>query len=324
MLSRVAESIYWMNRYLERADNIARFIDVNYYLSLDLPSGEGEQWSPLVATTGGLAQFEERCGDATRSSVIEFLAFDRDNPNSILRCVEAARENARAVRDQISTGAFEQINTFYLMVRGNAARRGVVSDPHPFLAKVRTAGHLLEGIDDATTSRSEGWHWGRLGRMLERADKTSRILDVKYFILLPAVTDVGSPLDDLQWGALLKSASALEMYRRRHGRISPDAVAGFLLLDRDFPRSIQFCLARADESLRAISGSPPGTFSNPAEQLLGRLRSMLAYSGIDEIVAAGLHEFLDLLQTDLNRIDDEIFERFFALRPAAAAGGDDQ
>lgn len=312
-----------MNRYLERADNIARFIDVNDHLSLDVPGGD-EQWLPLVATTAALPQFHQRYDRANRTNVIRFLAFDRDNPDSILRCVERARENARSVRDQITIETWEEINTFYLMVRQEAELETATADPHAFLSNVKTAGSLVEGVIDSTTSRSEGWHWGRIGRMLERADKTSRILDVKYFILLPAVTDVGTPLDDLQWAALLKSASALEMYRKRYGRISPERVAEFLLLDREFPRSVQFCLHLADLSLRMITGTQADTFSNPAEQLLGRLGSMLAYSGIEEIVAAGLHEFLDQLQSDINRVDDAIYDRFFALRPAGAATGGNQ
>ena len=323
MLSRVADAIYWMNRYLERADNIARFIDVNYHLSLDLRGGD-EQWLPLVATTAALPQFHERFDRPTRGNVIKFLAFDRENPDSILSCVERARENARAVRDQITIETWEEINTFYLMVRHEAALDNVTGDPHRFLSNVKTTGGLIQGVTDATTSRSEGWHWGRIGRMLERAEKTSRILDVKYFILLPAVTDVGTPLDDLQWTALLKSASALEMYRKRYGRIAPERVAEFLLLDREFPRSVQFCLHLADVSLRTITGTQGETFSNPAEQMLGRLGSMLAYSGIEEIVTAGLHEFLDQLQRDLNTVDDAIHDGFFALRPAAATIGGNQ
>lgn len=323
MLSRVADSIYWMNRYLERADNIARFIDVNYHLTLDVRTGD-EQWLPLIATAAALPQFHERYDRPTRGNVIKFLAFDRENPDSILSCVERARENARAVRDQITIESWEEINSLYLMVRHEAALDNVTADPYRFLSSVKTAGSLIQGVIDATTSRSEGWHWGRIGRMLERADKTSRLLDVKYFILLPAVTDVGTPLDDLQWTALLKSASALEMYRKRFGRIAPERVAEFLLLDRTFPRSVQFCVHLADLSLRTITGTQSATFSNRAEQMLGRLGSMLAYSGIGEIVSAGLHEFLDQLQRDLNTVDDAIYEGFFALRPAGAAMGGNQ
>ncbi|MGH2829403.1 MAG: alpha-E domain-containing protein [Actinomycetota bacterium] len=316
MLSRVADAIYWMTRSIERAENIARIVDVNNNLLLDAP-GIAEQWEPLVSTTADLPLFRKHFGEPTRSNVIHFLTFDAANPNSIARCMGTARENARAVRDQISSEMWEQVNTLYHTVRaadGLPAGDALAT----FLRRVRTEAHRFEGITDATMSRSEGWHFGRLGRMLERADKTSRIIDVKYFILLPDVSEVGTPVDDLQWTAVLKSASAFEMYRKRHGRISPDSVAEFLVLDRGFPRSIQFCLAHAEESLRAISGSAPGTFHNPAEQLLGRLRSMLGYADIGEIIGAGLHEFLDMLQTDMNRVGDAAHDTFFALRPAGA------
>jgi uncharacterized alpha-E superfamily protein len=151
--------------------------------------------------------------------------------------------------------------------------------------------------------------------MIERADKTSRILDVKYFILLPKPADVGTPYDDIQWLALLRSASALEMYRQRHGRISPVNVVKFLVLDKEFPRAILHCLTRANESLHSISGTPPGSFSNAAEQRLGQLRAELAYTQAEEVIAGGLHEFIDDFQKRLNFVGDAVFESFFAKRP---------
>jgi uncharacterized alpha-E superfamily protein len=147
------------------------------------------------------------------------------------------------------------------------------------------------------------------------------LLDVKYFILLPSVTDVGTPLDDIQWAAVLRSASALEMYRKRHGPIIPDQIIEFLVLDREFPRSVHYCLTTANDSLHAISGTPVGMYRNPAEQHLGRLRAELAYTDTRQIVAIGLHEFLDGLQKKLNLVDQSIFDTFFALRPIGASAG---
>lgn len=177
------------------------------------------------------------------------------------------------------------------------------------------ASHLFAGVMDATMTHNEGWHFGQLGRLLERADKTGRILDVKYYILLPAVTDVGSSLDDLQWIALLKSASAYEMYRKRQYRITPRSVTEFLILNREFPRSILFCLLEAERSLHKISGTTPGTWRTDSDRTLGRLRSELDYLTIDEIIQQGLHEFLDSLQIRLNDVGDKIFSDFFALEP---------
>ncbi|MDF0650333.1 MAG: hypothetical protein CV081_04785 [Nitrospira sp. LK265] len=315
MLSRVASSIYWLNRYIERAENYARFMEVNLNLSLDLPRGTTEQWEPLVATTGDHERFTGRYGKATRETVIQFLLADATNSNSILSCLLAARENARTVREVISTEMWEQVNRFYLMVRDGVSKGLSSKTLHTFLTDVKANSHLFLGITDATMSHGEGWHFARLGRLLERADKTSRILDVKYFMLLPTVAEVGTPFDIIQWSALLKSASALEMYCKQHGRISPNTVAEFLILNPNFPRAIRYCLIKAEDSLHAIVGSESDRHSNLAEKRLGRLRSEMDYADMADILSAGLHEFFDDFQLKLNRTDDAIYETFFALRP---------
>ncbi|MEA5499568.1 alpha-E domain-containing protein [Limnoraphis robusta Tam1] len=316
MLSRVASSVYWLNRYVERAENIARFVDVNRNLLLDSPSGLEQQWQPLVLITADLELFEERYGQATAENVIQFLTFDASYPNSILSCLKAARENARSIREIISSEMWEQVNEFYMMVRDAANGKNPYDLPE-FFYKVKLNGHLFAGIMDATMSHNECWHFGNIGRLLERADKTSRILDVKYYILLPSVQDVGTTLDEIQWIALLKSTSAYEMYRKRQKRhqITPYGVVEFLILDREFPRSIQYCFIHAEQSLHQITGTHSGTWHNPAERELGRLRSELDYLSIDEITEIGLHEFLDNLQRRINLIGDKMFETFFALEP---------
>lgn len=314
MLSRVAESIYWMSRYIERAENVARFVDVNLQLILDQPTGMQAQWDPLVATTGDDEVFEERYGEATREAVLKFLSFDTENPNSIISCLRAARENARSIRENISSEMWEQLNDAYLMVT-ETSEKWAMAEPHQFFTDIKVASHLFMGQTDNIMSHSEGWHFCQLGRLIERADKTSRIVDVKYFILLPSVSDVNTPFDDIQWGALLHSASAFEMYRKTHGLIAPNKVVAFLLLDREFPRSVLYCISKAEESLHAISGTPLETFSNSAEQGLGQLRSEFAYAQVDQILHSGLHEFLDAFQTKLNDVGADIYKTFFALRP---------
>ncbi|HYR62237.1 MAG TPA: alpha-E domain-containing protein [Actinomycetota bacterium] len=321
MLSRVADSIYWLSRYTERAENMARFIDVNLRLALDLPPGTGEQWEPLVLITADLPLFNEHYDVPSRANIIEFLSFDEDNPNSICRCLAAARDNARSVREAISSEMWEQINRFYHLSRTTQFRGLVHSDPYTFFSRIRQESLLFAGVVDATMSHDEGWHFARLGRQLERADKTSRMLDVKYFLLLPTVSDVGTPLDDLQWSALLRSASALEAFRKRYGRISPKRVAEFLILDRYFPRSIRHCLLAAQDSLRTLSGSAVGNFSNGAEQRLGRLAAGFNYAAVSEIIAAGLHQFLDNFQRDLNEVGESIYATFFARRPEGGPSG---
>ncbi|MGI0487314.1 alpha-E domain-containing protein [Pantanalinema rosaneae CENA516] len=318
MLSRVADSIYWLNRYVERAENVARFVEVNINLLLDSPAGTAQQWEPLILTSGDLPLFQKRYGDASAENVVQFLTFDKDYPNSILSCLRAARENARSVREIISSEMWQQVNSFYLMVT-EAAESQSLSDLGTvvkFFDDVKQASHLFAGLMDATMTHNEGWHFGQIGRLIERADKTARILDVKYFILLPSVKDIGGTLDQLQWMALLKSASAYEMYRKRGlHRIEPTEIAEFLILDQEFPRSVRSCITRAEQSLHHITDTPVGTWRTPIERVLGRLRTDLDYLTIDDIVQTGLHEFLDNLQSRMNDVGEKIFETFFALEP---------
>ena len=313
MLSRVASSIYWISRYVERAENLARFIDVTFNFILDSPQNVREQWQPLISTTADDEIFAERYGSASRENAIRFLAFDSQYPNSILSCLSIARENARSIREAISTEMWEQLNSFYHNVVAATRHPGILDSPQDFCQEVRSASQQFKGVTDATMSHGEGWHFARLGRMLERADKTSRILDVKYYMLLPTIGEVGTPTDDLQWSAVLRSVSGFEMFRKRHGIITPKKIVGFLVLDRLFPRAIMHCIDSANQSLHAIVGSPEDTFWNPAEKELGQLRSALAYSDTKEILRHGLHEFLDSLQTQINQVGAAIFQTFFAV-----------
>jgi uncharacterized alpha-E superfamily protein len=324
MLSRVADSIYWMSCYIERAENIARVIDVNLRLVLDLPVVSKQQWEPLVTITGDRELFISKYGTSNRETVIQFLAFDSDYPNSILSCLRSARQNAQSIREIISTEMWESINDFYLFVSSAGARQMALEHPHAFFTEVKLSSQKFIGIREGTFSHGEGWHFLRLGCLIERAEKTTRILDVKYFILLPSAEYLGTTFDNIQWSAVLKSASALEMYRKQYHRILPKRVCNFLLFDRYFPRAIHYCVIRSEEALHKITGSQPGTYSNQAERRLGRLRAELDYSDIDEVFDNGLHQYLDSLQCKLNEADDAIFETFFALRPPATAARKEQ
>jgi uncharacterized alpha-E superfamily protein len=317
LLSRVADAVYWLGRYIERAENVARFLDVNHNLMLDLPHDYSDQWQPIVDTTGDRAPFLERYGSATKANVVRFLAFDPENPNSIYSCILLARENARSVRETISSEMWQQINSLYLMITAES-RNSEPPDLPTFCHQVRMGCHLIHGILHVTMSHNEAWQFIRLGTLLERADKTTRILDVKYFILLPSVSDVGTPYDDVQWSAVLKSVSGFEMYRKRHGRIAPERIVEFLLLDNEFPRSFRYCISLADRALHYITGVPVSNYSCPSEQRLGLLRSELDFTAVDAILAGGLHEFCDAVQTKMNTIDECISGDFFAQRPLAA------
>ena len=318
MLSREAESVYWMSRYIERAENIARFVEVNGHLMLDLPMDPIRQWEPLVQATGDQDLYTKHYETFTRQGVIEFLTFDRRNPNSIVSCLNAAREDARIVRDVISSEMFESINRLFLKVQSTRLRR-VLESPYDFYTDIKQASHLFNGIKNGTMTHGEAWHFCSMGDHIERADKTSRILDVKYFILLPSVQDVNTPFDNIQWSAVLKSTSGLEMYRKEFGPITPPNVFEFLILDLDFPRSIRHCLAEVLRSMRIIVGSSEGSMLSPAERAMGNLGARLDYTTIQEIIGGGLHEFLDDFQTQLNDVHSRIHETFFEVRDVGSS-----
>jgi uncharacterized alpha-E superfamily protein len=316
LLARVADSVYWLSRYVERAENIARYIGVNLNLQLDLPMAPSQQWQPLIDTTGDAALFKERYGEANQDNVIEFLAYDDEYPNSIASCLEAARENARSVRETITPEMWTQINSMYLHILSNRE----IPEPEQMLDTFREISlncHLFQGITDATMSHNEAWSFLRLGRQLERADKTSRILDVKYFMLLPSLRDIGTPYDDIHWAAVLKSVSGFEMYRKKYGRIKPPDVVEFLVMDREFPRAILHCISDANECLHRITGTPHGSFRFRSEQLLGQLEGELNFGSVTDILRGGLHEYLDGLQTQMNDIDASLRGDFLAQSQAA-------
>jgi uncharacterized alpha-E superfamily protein len=313
VLSRTADAACWMSRYVERAENVARLVDVSLSLALDLAPRGRDFWKPVVATTGDLLRFLDRAPETTRETALEFLAFDEQNPNSLVSCLRAARENARSVRQVLSTDLWEHLNSAALDFAGPAARERAAADPHAFFRDVRLSGRLFEALTDDTLSHGELWHFCRLGRHQERADKTARILDVRSYLHLADEADA-----DLEWSAVLRSTSALELYRRRHGRFQEDRVVDFLLLDREFPRSVHHNLIGLEETLHAISGSPRGTFANPAEQLAGQLRSDLAYASARDVLAEGLHDYLDRLQYRLNVLGDAVAESFFGFKPVSA------
>ena len=309
LLSRVADSVYWMGRYIERAENVARFIGVNLNLQIDLPLAPSQQWQPLIDTSGDTEAFKERYGVATQVRVIEWLAYHQENPSSIASCLRYARENGRSVRETISSEMWAQVNSMYLQIQTQRS----LPEPERMLdafREIRMGCHLFEGVTDATMSHNEAWHFMRLGRMLERADKTSRILDVKYFMLLPSVRDVGTPYDDIHWTAVLKSVSGFEMYRKKHGRITPSDVVDFLVMDNEFPRAVRFCMKSASESLQSITGTPVGAFRYRSEQLMGQLRAELDFTSVDTVIRNGLHEYLDRLQLKMNGIDNSLRDDF--------------
>lgn len=316
MLSRVANSLFWFGRYTERAENYARFIDVNFNLSIDLPSEIKEQWQPLITTTGDEELFNSLFkGKSTRENSIYFLAFDKRNPNAIISTVEAARENLRIVRDTVPREMWEVVNDLHFYVQQAFKKKTwKLEDPKDCFKHIKSRLQLLNGIAFDTMPRTQVWYFVKMGQFLERADKTSRVLDVKYHTLLPSVDEVGTPLDFLHWVALLKSVSGFNAYRKTYGKISPTSIVEYLVLNRHFPRSILFCLMGAENCLHEISEAKMG-YSNPAEKAIGNLRSDLEFADVNEVVKLGLHEYLDRLQIRLNEILSAVHEQYFKIQP---------
>jgi uncharacterized alpha-E superfamily protein len=313
MLSRVAHSLYWMSRYIERAENIARLLEVNLQFLLDFQRYDDahlkEHWGSILASSGDEELFARYYPAADSRTVTEFFSFDVRNPSSILSCVNAARENARMIRDQISLEMWETINELYLFLKARSTTDLWVSGPYEFFQDIKRNSHLFQGLTDSTYSRSEGWEFIQFGKYLERANKTARILDVKYHILLPSATDVGGALDTAQWQAVLRSASALEAYRRFYVReILPWKVGEFLIFSDSFPRSVHFCMVQIDEFLRRILGETGARPRTEAARASRRLLADLQSLTITEVLDRGLHEFLEETQKSLDLIGEEVVQ----------------
>src|SRR5262245_19030370 len=275
MLSRVANSLYWMSRYLERAENIERIVDVNLQLLLDFRNLNdrrlADHWMPIVQSTGDEAAFLKQHPKATGQAVTEFLVFQTENPNSLVSSICQARENARTVRDQLTVEMWEELNRLYLFVRSPQARQVWRADPGEFFQEIKGSSLQIIGLMFATLLRNEGWWFTQEGKFIERADKTSRMLDLRQPAGLRQNGNTDST-EALEWSAILRSCSAWDAYKSLHGaEVHPRLVARFLLLNPDFPRSVRYCVTQLNQALRSISGVPEGRFCNEAERLAGRL-----------------------------------------------------
>lgn len=310
MLSRVANSMYWLGRYLERAENYARFLEVNFNLMLDLPPDLKEQWEAIMQSTDDDNLFVKKYKHHNKKNVINFLAFDTSNPNSIISSVNFARENARIIRDNLSKEAWEKMNELYHFVKKSSEEKNFKNGaPKYFFETVKNQILLLYGLDDSTVAKTEGWFFKQLGLYIERADKTSRILDVKYHILLPTPQMVGSPLDFLHWNALLKSVSGYNTYKKFYPNINPEGIVEFMILNKYFPRSVLYCLTMIEHSLNQVS-----TKNNSAKREIKKLVNELNNSNATDIIYSGLHEYIDNLQFKINGISDKIDENFFQIK----------
>jgi uncharacterized alpha-E superfamily protein len=314
MLSRVANNLFWMSRHIERAENIARMLDVTYRMSL-LPyrvMAPGEPWAehwalPLVINGLATGYYERFPGPVSADNVLRFMVFDAANPSSVYSCVQAARENARTVRGAITSEMYENLNSLWLEMRGYDFVRLQAGGVSEFFDWVKTRSHQFRGVTVGTMLRDEGYAFIRLGTFMERADNTARILEVKYHTLLPSVDDVGGAVDYYQWGALLRSVSAFDAYRKVYRDvITPMRVAELLILRDDVPRSLHACFNEIYDIVKLLSnGAAP-----EAERLAGELHAQLHYGRVERIFEQGLHEYITECLDRIEDLSNELTRHF--------------
>jgi uncharacterized alpha-E superfamily protein len=320
LLSRYADCIFWLARYIERAENLARILDVNETFSRD--SHGGQNWRSILQLHADEKRFFASGYQISAESVLRFYVIDPNNPTSIVSTVRAARENARTLRPLISTEMWVQLNIFYNRLAMLGAADLAPGRLSALFASIKEACQTHTGITEGTFFRDQGWYFYQLGRSIERADQTTRLLDIKYHLLLPSLADVGSPTDVSQWNALLRSAAGYHAYRRLHAaRTTPARVAGFLLFNPAFPRSVHHCVREAGRLLSELKSRYALRGGNDSAEELDRLRAVLGTLTITEILSAGLHEFLDVIQQQLIAVSRDLGIAFFGYPPA---GGQQQ
>jgi uncharacterized alpha-E superfamily protein len=316
MLSRVADALFWMSRYLERAEQVARLLDVCFYLELDLRgvlSGPHEfQWSALAAILQQIVPPLDGPARFSRQAAIShWLAFDLSNASSIMSCVTRARSNARSIRGTINSLVWRELNKLYLQLSDPEFCRRAEESRHEFYQAVERGSHLFQGVCDATLTHDEGWQFIRLGKFLERADKTLRILDIQYHLLRELGDPADLSLSNLQWAAVLRSCNAYEAYQRLYvGRVEPERVVEFLLLNPTCPRSVRFCLEEVSRALTAIEGTMSSEEVSKVGRVLGRVLSDLRFAELGQILRGNLHVFLGGVLERCGQVSQALQEQY--------------
>ena len=313
MLSRTADHLFWMSRYTERAENTARMLNVHHETSLLPQSAAVSQygWLGVLSLSELLPAYTERQGEVSPRGVMRFMVLDEENPSSILACLKAARENARAVRGTLTTEVWETLNQTWLEMSRLARSGDFEEDPAEFFEWVKFRSHLSRGVTLGTMLQDEAFHFLRLGTFLERADNTARLLDVKFHAVesefFGTASEKDLEYDFYHWAAILRSVSAFEIYRKVYRDvIVPERVAELLMLREDMPRALHHCMSEVLTNLRLVGADPQGDTMRHA----GRLRADLRYGHIDEILATGLHAFLTQFLDRVNQLGGYISRDF--------------
>ena len=322
MLSRVADHLYWMSRYLERAEHTARLIGVNLDLMLDqAPAAAASRRERLAASLGTSLPPASLQDDY---SMTEALTFNLANKSSIVACIAAARENAQNVREQISSEMWEQINQLYLSIRQTTPEKLWRAEPHRFFQAVKAGAHLFQGLTDSTMNHGEGWHFIQVGRFIERVGATAVLLDVHYGAFTRSPEGFSAPDGYLEWIGLLKSCTAFEAYCKVYtANFQPRAIAEFLLLNREFPHSVYFAVDMMQNALHSIAEATEMRKVGRVYRLVGRLRASFDFDQIDEIMAADLHTYLQDIQNQCRQIHEALYQAYitYPIEAALAAEG---
>ncbi len=307
MLARLAENLYWHGRYLERAEDLARLINVTAHLNLDLPSGLSAGWEPLIRITGNAALFETLDHAANERNIVRFLLIGDNNPSSLQANLESARENLRSARDLAPREVWEQMNALYLksteQLSGNLGKRR----RQDFLEELILDCQQMAGTLQGTMSHDHAYDFILIGRHLERADMITRILEVRGYDLLPETVEELGPFESIQWMSVLKSLTGYQMYRRHvRSRVSGSDVLRFLLRDGQFPRSVMFCLLALEDLIEGLPGDEDRSLRG-----VTRLQRLLNDTTVSTMRGRALADFMDQLQIELAELDRAIRHTWF-------------
>ncbi|MER8438244.1 alpha-E domain-containing protein [Mesorhizobium sp. M1312] len=309
LLGRTANGLYWMNRYIERAENMARLVDAGLRMALTRTQNASEEWNSVLLSAGSDAAFTQKYSDYTAANVADFLLRDTSNPSSTMASIETARNNARMVRTALTRETWESINEAWMSLKRMLAKPIDERDLPSVLDAIKRETALIRGSFYGTMLRNEIFDFSQLGTYVERADNTARILDVKYYVLLPSISWVGSTLDNYQWESILRSVSAHRSYRWVYeADYKPSNIADYLILNVRMPRSLTFCYRFLTEHLRFL-GDDYGE-RHACHVTAGKTQAMLAAGSIKDIFDAGLHEFLANFIRDNIRLGDEIAQDY--------------
>ncbi|HKL55508.1 MAG TPA: alpha-E domain-containing protein [Roseovarius sp.] len=305
MLGKTANGLFWMYRYLERAENTARLIEAGQRIALTRLEARDEEWVSVLQSAGVLDAFQAQNEAVTKEAAIDWLLRSRANSSSVLSCVEAARQNARMVRTALTGEVWEAINATYMRTRSTLARKVSERDLPKVLGAIRQHTALVRGMTHGTMLRNEIYDFARIGTFLERADNTARILDVKYYVLLPSASAVGTSLDNVQWETILRSVSARGGFRMAHGAgAGPAEITEFLVLDKRMPRSLAFCVDKLHCNLRYLHKGKRKPL--PSLRQVDQLERMYLVHEIGAVFEFGLHEFIQQMLTQLAGIARQI------------------